>query len=101
MKLIPYDYDLVLEWKWPHNVPEGVEVNYTVQVIRVDDGAVVMENTTFDLELSLRSFEEQVIAAGGECEMYHFTVQASNDAGLGSPSDPIMDTIPACRANLL
>ena len=84
----------ILQW---NRVPGPVE-NYTVQVVQSEDGAVVLENTTSSLNFSLQEIEQEIRYTNQSCEIFEFTVKATNEAGTGPLSTAIMDTIPICKA---
>ena len=58
-----------------------------------ESGLVVSESISSSSMLPLGFLENQT----GHCEMFEFAVQATNDAGPGPISEPIVDTIPLCK----
>ena len=87
---------LVLEWDRPHNVPSEVQITYMV-VINGSEEDVVIFNTTQSQSLPLGFLEELVNLNNRSCEMFQFTIQAVNDAGNGTVSEPIIHTVPICE----
>ena len=71
----------------PKNVPSAVDVSYTV-IITSMDGTELFQNDTVHEQLSLGFLRNTV-----NCETYRLVVQASNEAGYGPVSTPVVDTI--------
>ena len=61
-----------------------------------ESGVAVYENTTSSPTLPLGFLEDEVADRGG-CKMFEFAVQATNDAGRGPMSEPVVETIPLCK----
>ena len=60
---------------------------------------MVIFNTTQSQSLPLGFLEDLVNLNNRSCEMFQFTVQARNDAGMGPVSESIIDTIPICKTD--
>lgn len=64
--------------------------------INGSESDTVYENTTSSPTLPLGFLEDEVADLEG-CKRFKFTVQATNDAGSGPISEPVVDTIPLCK----
>ena len=98
LRLVPSKGNLILNWERPGNVPNAVEILYTVMINNTDTSSISLNITTSN-SFSLRSLEERILneTAPGVCVMFEFSVTGSNDAGLGRPNTTI-DTIPICKS---
>ena len=79
------------------NPVSGPIDSYIVQVVQSLDGMLVLENTTDRLEFSLQEIEQQIRNTNQSCEMFEFSVKATNEAGTGPLSMSVEDTIPICK----
>ena len=85
----------MLVWDRPTNVPNEVNITYTVE-INSTDGSMSFQNITSETTFSVHFLEEILPAVGSQCVEFEFFVFATNDAGTG-PTVRILDTVPICK----
>ena len=84
---------LILEWDRPTNMPDEVNIEYTITVRSMEESETSFE-TTFNTSALSHSF---TLVNSTTCQLFLFTIRGRNSAGMGLVSTPIVDTVPICK----
>ena len=89
---------LILTWNRPTNMRDEINVTYIVTITSMEESGTNFEATfnTPALFLSINTSTDALVNSTA-CQLFQFTVQGWNLAGIGNTSTPIVDTIPICK----
>ncbi len=98
LHLIPSE-PIILAWDRPSNIPEGVEVNYTITVNSSSSAIIGVFSVLNISQVPIPFLDQQVVMESARCEAFQFYVMATVADVPESDLAVTMDTI--CKNNII